>query len=243
MAPEMPNLVCQVFSLPKRGHGSAENEDACAHSAAHGRFAVADGATESSFAALWARLLVDEFVKPQTPADWAGWLPALQERWAAAVGAAPLPWYAETKVEQGAFATFLGVVIEQDWWRAVAVGDSCLFHLRDGSLRHAFPVQDPGGFGTTPWLIGSRGFSSAGMMEKELRLEDDWRPGDRLWLMTDALAQWFLEQLQTDRGWWRYLAQMLETPDPAAEFEALVTWQRDGHAMRNDDVTWLTVSG
>src|SRR5438067_1583543 len=129
MSSAISRLHCQVFSLPKRGNDASENEDAYAHSIAHGRFAVADGATESSFAALWAQLLVDEFVKPGTPADWAGWLPPLQARWAAEIDQQPLPWYAETKVQQGAFATFLGVVIEPDCWRAVAVGDSCMFHL------------------------------------------------------------------------------------------------------------------
>src|ERR1041384_2219986 len=103
------HLRCNVFTLPKRGNSDSENEDAYASSTEHGRFAIADGATESSFAALWARMLVDEFVKPQTAPDWAAWLPGLQTHWAAAVDHQPLPWFAETKAQQGAFATFLGV--------------------------------------------------------------------------------------------------------------------------------------
>ena len=242
MVSENPRLVCQVFSMPKHGNSNEEYEDACAVNAVQGRFAIADGAAESSFAALWARLLVDEFVKPQTALAWSEWLPGLQERWAAAVDHQQLPWYAETKVQQGAFATFLGVVIEPNCWRAVAVGDSCLFHLRDGNLRHAFPVQRSQEFTTAPWLIGSRGFNSTSMMKKEMRLEDDWRPGDRLWLMTDALAQWFLQKLEEDRQSWRDLAGLLEELDPAAEFAALVNWSRECHSLRNDDVTWLTVA-
>jgi hypothetical protein len=242
MASGTSRLRCHAFSLPKRGNRAEEYEDACAADAGVGRFAIADGAAESSFAALWARLLVTEFVKPETPADWAGWLPRLQERWAAQVDTQPLAWYAETKAQQGAFATFLGVVVEPDYWRAVAVGDSCLFHLRGDTVRWSFPMQSSIDFGTTPWLIGSRGFSSENMIKKELRMEDDWRPGDRLWLMTDALAQWFLQKLETDRGSWREMAAMLEDADPTAEFTTLVTWLRDCHALRNDDVTWLTVT-
>jgi hypothetical protein len=241
MTVEAPRLLCQAFSLPKRGNRVEEYEDACAANAPAGRFAVADGAAESSFAALWARLLVTEFVKPETPSDWAAWLPQVQERWAAAVDNQPLPWYAETKAQQGAFATFLGVTVAADCWRAVAVGDTCLFHLRGGAVRWRFPVQQAADFGTTPWLIGSRGFSNETMVKKELRMEDDWRPGDRLWLMTDALAQWLLQRLDEDGAAWRDLEGLLEQADPAAEFATLITWLRDCHVLRNDDVTWLTI--
>lgn len=242
MAAATPRLLCQVFSLSKRGNRVEENEDACAHNAVDGRFAIADGATESSFAGQWARLLVDEFVKAATPSEWAGWLPGLQARWAATVDHQPMPWYAETKVQQGAFATFLGVVVEEDCWRAVAVGDSCLFHLRNGTVRCAFPVQRSEDFGSAPWLIGSRGFNPASMIAKELRQEDDWRAGDRLWLMTDALSQWFLQRLEADKKSWHELAALLEQKDPAGAFTALVAKLRGSQALRNDDVTWLTVA-
>ena len=55
---------------------------------ARGRFAIADGATESSFAGEWARLLVEGFV--QTPhagcwPNWSNWLPTAQQLWLAEV--------------------------------------------------------------------------------------------------------------------------------------------------------------
>src|SRR4051794_19766200 len=115
-----PGLIhrFQEFRLPRRGHTVDECEDAAAGSPERGRFAVADGAAESSFAALWARLLVEEFVRtPDTHSTWESWLPPLQQRWAEAVSpvpdAAPLPWYLEARVQQGAYATFLGLVMEE----------------------------------------------------------------------------------------------------------------------------------
>ena len=60
---------CQTLSLPKRGHSADEFEDAFAFDPAAGRYAVADGASESSFAGLWARLLVEGFIRPKP-----GWL-------------------------------------------------------------------------------------------------------------------------------------------------------------------------
>ena len=102
-------IRCVAFSEPKRGSGPEEYEDACAGNLARGRFAMADGATESAYAGIWARLLVEEFVSSTTEEDgWHAWLAAVQARWEAAVGEKPLPWYAEIKWQQGAFATFLG---------------------------------------------------------------------------------------------------------------------------------------
>jgi hypothetical protein len=53
------------FSLHKDGNRPDEYEDAFAGNPKVGRFAVADGASESSFAALWAKLLVDGSTLPQ----------------------------------------------------------------------------------------------------------------------------------------------------------------------------------
>jgi hypothetical protein len=52
----------RAFALHKDGNRPDEYEDAYAGNPRVGRFAVADGASESSFAALWAKLLVDGFV-------------------------------------------------------------------------------------------------------------------------------------------------------------------------------------
>src|SRR5207244_7443696 len=123
---------------------------------------------------------------------WPTWLPPLQQRWAAEVGTAAMPWYAEIKLQQGAFATFLGVAAYERRWQAVAVGDSCLFQIRGGRLHRAFPVVSSDEFGTTPWLVGSRGCDGESVEKRTKRVEAEWQPGDGLWLMTDAPATWFL---------------------------------------------------
>ena len=40
-------------------------------------------------------------------------------------------------MEQGGFATFLGLVVQPTCWQAIAVGDSCLFQVREGRLQQA----------------------------------------------------------------------------------------------------------
>ena len=192
----------RAFWLPRGGNSAEEYEDACAGDPSRGRFAIADAATECSMGGLWARLLVDGFVQAADPqlGSWGNWLPPLQERWAREVGGRPLSWYAEIKAQQGAFATFLGLVVDQcGWlwsrrrWRAIAVGDGCLFQVRQGRLLRAFPMKRSKDFSNCPWLVGSRQPAKA-LVKKEVRAKGGWQPDDRLWLMTDALAKWFLGQ-------------------------------------------------
>ncbi len=236
-----PPILCRSVTLPKRGNRADEYEDALAANAERGRYAIADGASESSYASVWARLLVDDFVNSPSSdlAPWAARLPALQQRWAAQVGNAALPWFAEIKLQQGAFATFLGVAVQDRRWEAVAVGDSCLFQTRSGRLHQAFPLVCPDDFGTTPWLVGSRGCDAEAVEKRTRRAHGDWQPGDRLWLMTDALAKWFLDQVEACGRPWAELDRLLQAPSPEQAFEDWIAALRDADRLRNDDVTLM----
>ena len=246
MSPDLA-IHYAAFALPKRGNSADEYEDAYRGDPLRGRFAIADGASESSFAAEWARLLVDAFVDSAVaqPAPWLSWLPAIQQRWQTALLGRELPWYAQAKVDQGAFAAFLGVVLEtqqslgrtQQLWQAVAVGDSCFFQVRAGQMREAFPIKRACDFGNSPWLLGSRGSVDSNVEKRAVRSQGDWVAGDRFWLMTDALAQWFLEEVEAGRKPWEALEPLLTDPQPQERFVGLVEGLRDAHALRNDDVT------
>lgn len=244
MTESYTSLRMALLSEPKHGHSLAEYEDASAANMALGRFAIADGTTESSFAGLWARMLVDEFVNPALaePQNWTAWLPALQTSWEIAVGQQPMPWFTEIKWQQGAFSTFLGVIVRPPLWQAMAVGDSCLFHIRGGNLLRAFPVQHTNDFDCSPWLVGSRGFTAEMMLLREQRTEGEFADGDRLWLMTDALAQWFLNQCEHAARPWEQLQKLLAEIDPPAAFKAWVAGLRGAGQIRNDDITLLSIS-
>ena len=129
-----------MYRLVKHGNAEDEMEDACKLDLKQARFAVADGATESSFADLWAKLLVGGFMRAAGRRPRPGTLAAapLQKAWQEDVDARPMPWYAEDKAAQGAFSTLLGLELMPDYsWHAVAIGDSCLFQVRQttGSRR------------------------------------------------------------------------------------------------------------
>ena len=222
---------CRTLWLPKSGHAADEYEDAFAFSDASTmpfRAAVADGATEAAFAGRWARQLAEGFA--ESGAALAEQLPAWQRAWAAAVEAqrAALPWYAAEKAEQGAFAAFLGFTLAaSDRWRAAAVGDCNLFHLRDGGLRQAWPFSDAEAFGHHPALVPSR---AAQALPKVCRTEGRCRPGDAFVLASDALAAYLLRT-----GAAAALDFTAETfPQAVADAHAAGT-------LRNDDVTLLVL--
>jgi hypothetical protein len=153
-----------------------------------------------------------------------------------------LPWYAEIKREQGAFATLLGLGVRaptgkrRGGWRAVAVGDSCLMHIREGRCLLSFPVQKSADFNNEPRLISSRD----GDARPERGL-GSWKAGDRLLLMTDALAQWFLQTHEAGGDPWEPVALALAADDPQAAFADWIAELREREELRNDDVTLLEI--
>jgi hypothetical protein len=232
-----------AFALPKEGHSPEEYEDAFAGKS--GRFAIADGASESSFAAEWAKLLVEGFVRAREGAIAPSWLNPLRERWAAQVDGLELEWFGEEKRRQGAFATFLGLIIKkprhgkEGRWKALAVGDSCLFQLRQDRLLAAFPVRRSADFGSRPLLLGSRcPTGREGIAPADVRF-GKWRPGDRFFLMTDALAEWFLRYHEKRRKPWRALLRRLNEPN--ARLEEFIEQLRAENEIKNDDVTLLVI--
>lgn len=170
----------------------------------------------------------------------------------------PLKWYEHTKLAEGAFATLLAVRVDPDaepraeadasddgeptpgWrWRVAALGDSCLFHLRDDRLLTSFPVEAADDFGTVPDLFGSRNHDAALLAERTRFLQGDCLPGDRLVLATDALAAWYLSA--PDRL--AAVRELLEFsgPDDLDRFGDWLNGLRERKQLRNDDVAVVRI--
>jgi hypothetical protein len=177
--PASPAPEWIAASVAKRGNQPGENEDATAAAPDELRFAVCDGATEGWESGPWAARLAAAFVaRPPEPADFPGWLASARD-WAPDALEGTQPWYVAEKREQGSFATLLGLELRRSqngegWsWRAVAVGDSCLFHLRGTELAQAFPLESAAAFGNRPAL------SRAGVGRRAGQLRRSPAAGDR----------------------------------------------------------------
>ena len=238
-----------------KGTGGLERcEDAFAVQPDAGRFAVADGATESSFAEIWARLLVERFVASDDAdlvpwdAQWIegsrkAWLSEVRELLAGEFGESELPWYVENSFRSGALATFLGLVIstgeEEYHWRATAVGDTCLFHTRDGQLLHHMPIERTDQFNSTPQLLPSY---AEGEDAQGVPVQEVGQPNDRLWIATDALAEWCLGEHEANRNPWRKLEWLLRPVGTEERFSRWIERLRNERRLRNDDVTLVIVT-
>jgi hypothetical protein len=236
--PPLPEWISAT--TPKLGNSAGENEDAVAAAPEALRFAVSDGASEGWESGPWAGRLAAAFVGgPPSPHEFPAWLAEARRGWAQKPAAGPEAWYASVKQEQGSFATLLGLELRHSrstsgWaWRAVAVGDSCLLHVRGGALQAAFPLATPKAFGNRPPLLPSSPDAKCP--------EPEWfagraEPEDLFLLATDAAA-----------------ARLLDPPALAAALpavrEALVAgepgplyrWFREVQAVANDDVSLVAI--
>lgn len=232
----------RVFSIRIAKHGNTldECEDAVAVDPRRGVLAVADGASSSFGAELWADTLAKQFIKsppkPLSVDSFANWLGEARGVLPEAGGGEadnPNGWWSEQGARQGAFSTVVGAAIMTDAGARVAtvmcLGDSCAFVLTGPAgarvLRRSLPYEDAEQFGSHPSLLGS--------MAERSHDEPTWTtiptsPGDLLVLASDAVSEWLLGDPK------RF--QVLDGTEPSAIASRLVAERTDGK-MVNDDLT------
>lgn len=243
-------LLVGAATLAKKGNTAEENEDAYAPHGVEGlqsipfNCAVADGATETSYSALWAKLLAECFVSIDDPTRFDEHLPALQESWKTTTGSKPLPWYAEQKLEKGAFATLLGIRFTEGEfshlrWQAVAVGDSVLFHVRAFEIVATFPSFASEDFKARPMLLSTNPQETSEARKELYRFSSGiLEAGDRVYLATDKIAEWIVRSLEHDTKPFIQLDQVVRTE---GSFAALIEHLNQHNELRNDDYTLVWV--
>lgn len=236
----------RVFSVRIAKHGNTidECEDAVAVDPRRAVVAVADGASSSFGAHLWAGALTQQFVeappKPLSVSSFASWLgdarsglAARAESTVASDGDAAGGRWSEQEAREGAYSTIVGAAIMTDGDARVAtvmcLGDSSAFVLTgpsgERSVRRSLPYEDASQFGAHPALLAS--------MVDRIHDEPTWTtvptgPGDLLVLASDAVAEWLLAEPR------RF--QMFDGTEPEAIAARLVSERTDGRIV-NDDLT------
>ena len=254
----MDLLPPQKLQSPKSGNRPDECEDDCwvvyplrlGHSGKDkARIGLADGASESAFARDWAKILTKDFVdRPLNLSDPAldsleQWLVPCQEKWNQAIPWERIPWHGESKTRAGALATLLGLTFSRTpghprslSWNAFAVGDSCLFLIRQDELILSFPMDDTTQFNNTPALLCSNPANNRLVWESVQQIGGTCKAGDIFILASDALACWLLGQCAAVGKPWQTLLAL-----DAAEWDDWVQGQRQERLMRNDDTTLIIV--
>lgn len=233
MRSSRPLLKAVLRTTAKRGHGSHENEDHAAENLAVGRFSVSDGASTSARSDVWSKLLADTFVQGQDPLD-PHELADLRRRWWDLVFHDELPWYAHEKLASGSAATFVGLRISGDIYESTAVGDSCLFHIRQDELVLAAPYDHWTQFSRFPPLVMTN-HGDPPFQEHHWSGGGRLIEGDVLVLATDAVAKHFL-RVHAEKGTFPLLDHLTDH----ASFAAFIEHERD-HGLDNDDSTVCVV--
>lgn len=244
----------KVYARQKSGNAVDEYEDAHGWSAERAapdfRCAVADGATVASFSKLWADKLVRAYCAGDIDTGVrAACLDGLQQEWLREVRAsasAQQQWYVEEKLRQGTFSALVGLTLHpaadaqtEGSWNALAVGDCCLFQVRRDALMVRFPIGRAEEFNNRPFLISSNPAGNSSLAEHTHPFTGGWQAGDCFYLVSDAMAQWFLQTYERGGRPWHTLGALREGTDEA--FASLVAELRASRELHNDDVTVLEV--
>lgn len=238
--------VSRTLFAPKEGNTDAQYEDAFAvcDAALPTRLtiAVSDGASSAGYAREWANLLAGHFATDGAlPADEGALLNrvlALGMQWRASVSGGATSWYAQEKLEGGSAATLLVARFDTEakQLEAFCVGDVCLFLVRNNRLRFGFPNSRAAQFSNHPDLLSTEPVGTR-QAPRLHRFSTVIEPGDRCFICTDALAQYFLTRFETKRE-----KPWQELPRSQEELAAWLAPKRDFGAIKNDDVTLLEVA-
>jgi hypothetical protein len=240
----------RILWVPKQGRTADETEDAfwppepvnletklC-------RFAVADGATDTFFASEWAKVLANAYGRGElSDRKISLALPHLREEWRESTGMGDFPVYGGHEQSLDAFSTILGLTLYRSplygehAWRALAIGDSCLFQVRNDQIIESFPMSHSDEFVNRPMLMSTNADAWEDELNHSFRAAGTWQPNDTFYLMTDAIATWFLYAYENGLR----PSGVLDFPaEDSGAFDRWVALSRE-LGLRNDDVTILTV--
>ena len=107
-------------------------------------------------------------------------------------------------------------------------------------MQFSFPISDLSQFGSHPMLAPSNHVRLDAAMDQVLIKDGQARVGDVFLLLTDAIAAWYLQALNTSPQLAQeFDASLASTNDHG--LETLICRCRDSGSLRNDDVTLLSV--
>ena len=215
------------------------------------RYAVADGATRSFYPKQWAELLVNNFCEATeltlAEENWEEWICPSQKEWYEQIEERVNKlnrWFLTNRFNrrESAVSTFIGLEIDKSnaEWKAMIIGDSCLFHRSDTEFK-SYLIENSADFTNRPEAFASFPKDNPIGSPPEF-ISDIAKPGDTFILATDALAKWIVQHKEAGK-----LAEVLcqlnelETDEQFYQFVD-VARQDTEMPLVNDDVTLMLIS-
>lgn len=234
--------------MSKLGNKKSDCEDSFSFRTRQKKFAIADGVSASIFSDIWARSTTKSAVSGrynffESPDSFLlDLIEKARETWYTKIDWTSLPWYIKNKSVSGSYTTLLGLQFsdsDTDFdYSSFAVGDSVLFHWITGDDYSSFPLNSPEEFNNTPQLVWSgKGHPMPLKFKlsppKYSTLSGRLRPGETIFLATDAVAKWLMES--------RRFPEVRELLESSEEMTKLFTKEIDQKRMRNDDSTLVSI--
>ena len=229
-----------AYTLPKDDK-AGNNEDRYSVSQRLGLAAISDGASTSFDSATWAKILVKRYC--QQPVVHKRWLSEAITEFTSFYDRDKLPWMQQAAFDKGTFASLLGVrqIVDTQSILVFAVGDTTAV-LCDGNTQvSTFPYTRPEEFHQNPELLSTvHRFDKIPLDEKFHQSHTvKWNLADLqapvLLCMTDALAHWYLTQMENGGN----PIGTLHGLATYKEFTQFVKAERASRRLKLDDTTLL----
>jgi hypothetical protein len=219
--------------------------DRYAYDKSQNKFAISDGVSKSFFPKIWADVLVNKWVNSKD-FDEAQFIIDCQNNWleqvTEIVNKPDAKWFTKNAFnrKESGLATFVGLRFykkKKEWfWKADALGDSFLFFvpkkIKDFSKECLVlsSKKEPIVFDNFPDYLSGLGNNHKG--EKQI-MESPLTSGT-FYLMTDALAEWFLNEKEN-------AISKISVWENQKDFERFVNEERHNEKLGNDDTAFLSI--
>lgn len=219
--------------------------DRYAYNKSQNKFAISDGVSKSFFPKIWAHILVNKWVDSRE-FDEAQYILDCQKDWlkqvTEIVNKADAKWFTKNAFnrKEPGLATFVGLRFykkKKEWfWKADALGDSFLFFvpkkIKDFTKECIVLSSklEPIVFDNFPDYLNSLGNNHKG----EKQLKENPLTSGTFYLMTDALAEWFLNEKDN-------AVSKISVWENQKDFERFVDEERHNKKLGNDDTAILTI--
>ncbi len=250
-------IACKHYKTPKENESLTDCQDYLYANEANSCFAIADGASQSFYPSIWAKLLVENFCKDPDihQGNWKEWLEPIQKKWSLDVKDRVEQAKSESKptwvTNQNrlnsrvpATSTFIGLQFLDDQVKVSIVGDSCLFVVKDHELKKKYPLEKSSDFNDRPEYFASYANHNE-YPPKFLDIHLDYKESSEslhFILATDALSEYIFKCVENENE--EAIFKNLLSISSQKEFESFVSQARNSSSikMKNDDVALMILS-
>ncbi|MCY3550838.1 MAG: protein phosphatase 2C domain-containing protein [Candidatus Poribacteria bacterium] len=250
----MVKLKSNKFITHKKGGTLTDCQDAIELNEDISRYAVADGATRSFYPKIWAELLVKGFCEETTLSlesleekeGWKEWINPLRQKWLKQVTLRVQKTKRFIHIDrlsklESAASTFIGLEIDKTEaeWKAMIIGDSCLFHIGESGLKESYLIKKSEDFTNRPGIFTSFEKDNS---DEPIFVAGQTNHGDIFILATDALSKWIIQHKEI--GELGDALKQLLCIDCWEQFNDFVEKAREAENIRlaNDDVAFMLIS-